>query len=322
MKKIIALFLVFTVLSCSSEDPSNQEVALENSGSVLDGKMLSFKSEKAFIKEYSDLTLFSSEELKEWISSKKLESFLNVSDNSEGIEEDVVPGSRLVYSDALKAILNSDLKAKVNGDVIWLNERTFYLLSKNEVNKTSKELVSQINNLKIYGSLLSLSNPTANLTSKNLIPNENRIKTFASEEMNINGSRLRHVVDLFNETIYINDQLESSKMFIRSIMQYRSCSTWRCTWKEASNPRKLSSDLYCAVCQNGENSPWGFSGNITTTSAVSGTQTYLIGNWHLINVLQPQNQFPNFAISGPLNCYVTGTTGENIGGTTVNISWL
>lgn len=176
------MLLVFTTLSCSNDDPSNQEIAVENSGSVLDGKMLSFKDEKSFVEEYSDLTLFNNEKLKEWISSKKLEALLNTSDNSEGIEDDVVPETRLVYSDALKAILNSDFKVKVNGNVIWLNERTFYLLSEDDVNKSSKELVVQKNNLKVYGSLLSLSNPKVNLTAKNLIPNENITKTFASEE--------------------------------------------------------------------------------------------------------------------------------------------
>ncbi|KAF2342536.1 hypothetical protein [Flavobacterium tistrianum] len=316
MKKLIALFLVLTALSCSSEDQVNQEVSsVENSASVLDGKMLSFKNEESFVKEYSDLALLSNDELKKWISSKKLESLLNTSDNSEGIEEDVVPATRLVYSDALKAILNSDLKVKVDGKVIWLNERTFYLLSEDDANKSSNELVAQKDKLKVYGSLLSLSNPIANSTAKNLIPNENGIRTFASEEMNYSGSRLRHVVDLFNETVYLNDRLQSSKMFIRSILQYRSCSTWRCTWKEAGNARNLTSDFSASPASIAWSTP-----HIYTYTAISGTQTILLSSWSQPPApTSPNLWYPNFAISGPLVCTLVAVAPAP--SVSINLSW-
>ncbi len=317
MKKLFALFLGLTILSCSSEDQVNQNVvsSKETSASVLDGKMLSFKNEESFVKEYSNLSLYNSEELKEWVSSKKLESLLNTSNNSEGIEGDVIPETRLIYSDALKAILNSELRVKVDGKVIWLNERTFYLLSEDEANMSSEELIGQKNNLKVYGSLLSLSNPTINLTAKNVIPNENRIKTFASEEMNSNGSRLRHVVDLFNETIYLNDQFQSSKMFIRSILQYRSCSTWRCTWKEATNLRNLTSDFSSTPASVAWSIP-----HIYTYTAISGTQTILLSSWHQPPTpTSPDHWYPNFAISGPLVCTLVAVAPAP--SVSINLSW-
>ncbi|UPZ15797.1 hypothetical protein [Flavobacterium humidisoli] len=303
MKKIIALFLVLTALSCSSEDQVNQEVsAVGDSASVLDGKMLSFKNEELFVKEYSDLASLDSDELKNWVSSKKLVSLLNTSDDSASIEGDVLSESRIIYSDALKSVLNSESKVKINGNVLWLNERTFYLLSKNQINKTPEQLVAEKEKLEVYGSLLSVSSPVKNTTGRDVIPNENRIKTFVSGEENFNvpGSRIRLVLDLYNETIVLNNVIQSSKMYLRSTLQYRSCSTWRCTWKEASNIRVI--DTYSL---SGSNAVlWKFSLFQMTTSA---TQTSLIATWNPANLPSPTAPaawYTNFNVSGPFKIYV------------------
>lgn len=317
MKKLIALLSIVIVLSCSSEDQAHKEVAstVVDSGSVLDGKILSYKNEESFVKEYSDLAKLNNDELKKWISSKKLVSLLNTADSSAGIEQDIVPESRLVYSDALKAILNSDSKVKIGDKVLWLNERDFYLLSENELNKTSDELISLKNNLEVFGKLLSLSSSSKGLTNRGVIPNENRIKTFASAEINVSGSRLRHVVDLFNETIVLNDIIQSSKMYVRSTLQYRSCSTFRCTWKEAYNARTLVSNFYCAACGTAGASTWSFTSNIYA-SGVTGTQTYLIANWAFI---APANPYINFAVSGPISCNIDGVS--PVAGVSIDLSW-
>lgn len=303
MKKIIALFLVLTALSCSSEDQVNQEVsAVGDSASVLDGKMLSFKNEELFVKEYSDLASLGSDGLKNWVSSKKLVSLLNTSDDSASIEGDVLSESRIIYSDALKSILNSESKVKINGNVLWLNERTFYLLSEDEINLSTEELVKREAKLEKYGQLLSVGKTSKNSTGRLVLPNENRIKSFASEEMNVQGSRLRHVVDLYNETIVLNDIIQSSKMYIRSTLQYRSCSTLAgCRWKEAMNLRFLSSDFRG---RPGLDPSYIWSLNsIYTSSAISGTKTYEVGSWRF---MAPLVSNENFVISGPLTCSIDG----------------
>lgn len=302
MKKIIALFLVFTALSCSNEDQVSQEVAVtENAASVLDGKMLSFKNEELFVKEYSNLADFNTDELKNWIASKKLVSLLNTSDDSASMEEDVLSESRIIYSDALKSVLNSESKVKINGNVLWLNERTFYLLSEDEINLSVAELTSREAKLQKYGQLLSVAKVSKSLTGRLVLPNENRLKSFASGEINVNGGRLRHIVDLYNETIVLNDIIQSSKMYLRSTLQYRSCSTLAgCRWKEAMNLRYLSSSF---EGRPGDTTGiWSVHG-IYTSSAISGTKTYQVGTWKFT---VPYISDTNFFISGPIVCSIDG----------------
>jgi hypothetical protein len=302
MKKLIALFLVFTALSCSSEDQVNQEVAaVDNTASVLDGKMLSFKNEELFVKEYSDLADLDTDELKNWVASKKLVSLLNTSDDSASMEEDVLSETRIIYSDALKSVLNSESKVKINGNVLWLNERTFYLLSEDQINLSVAELTNREAKLQKYGQLLSVAKVSKNITGRLVLPNENRIKSFASPEINVNGGRLRHVVDLYNETIVLNDGIQSSKMYLRSTLQYRSCSTLAgCRWKEAMNLRYLTSDFQG---RPGDTTGiWTIYG-IYNNPAISGTKTYQVGSWKFT---VPYMSDVNFYISGPIVCSING----------------
>jgi hypothetical protein len=302
-------------MSCNNEDEAfqSEDASVSITPAFFDGKMMSFKNDESFISEYSDLSKLSKDKLEKWISSKKAIVLLNAFDNLSELEfeDGVIPEAGLVYSDALKAVLNSESKVKIGDKILWLNERNFYLLSENEVNKSLKELNDIKANLKVYGRLLSVGDSDKNFASKNVIPNENRTKTFVSGEMSVSGSRLRHVLDLFNETIYLNDVLKSSKMYLRSRLQYRSCSTWRCTWKEAGNVRSLSTGLFCGSCGNGTLAPWSMA-DINVTG-ISGTQTYLLGEWTLVSPLA--DLYPNFVVSGSVTCYVAG------GATSVDISW-
>ncbi|KFF04065.1 hypothetical protein [Flavobacterium reichenbachii] len=306
MKRLLLILGVVSLWSCSNDEQvQTTQANTQNSLSVLDGKLLSFKDDESFIKEYIGLSELNTDKLKSWDSSKKFTALLSVSDDLFEIEGDIVPVSRLVYSDALKALLSSESKLMIGGKVLWLNGRNFYLLGKNDLNKTSDELVSSKDSFDVYGQLLSLSGSSKSLTSRNVIPNENRTITFASDEMNVNGSRLRHVLDLFNETIVLNDQIKTSKMYLRNTLQYRSCSTFRCTWKEAMNVRTLSTaNLYCASCSNGSVAPWSLF--TINDYGMTGTQTYLLANWSLQYPLA--NPYANFAVSGFVTSQVEGVT--------------
>lgn len=313
MRKLFMFFMLATIVSCSNDDQVSQstDVGFSSNGSVLEGGILAFKNEESFVKEYSHLAELNKDGLQNWISEKKVNALLNTSSDSLALQEDVIVNSRLVYSDALKSILNSESKVKIGNKVLWLNERNFYLLSENELKKTSIELISSRDNLEVYGKLLSLAGSSASLTSRNVIPNENRIITFATPEQTLAGSRLRHVVDLFNETIVLNDQIKTSKMYLRTILQYRSCSTFRCTWKEAFNVRTFSTSLFCGACGNGSLAPWSLTD--INVSGISGSQTYLLANWTVSYVLA--NSYTNFAVSGPVTSQVS------TGAFPINISW-
>ncbi|WP_281310541.1 hypothetical protein [Flavobacterium flavigenum] len=297
MKKLIGLFVLLITISCSNEDQmeSNSTPVSNLSSSVLDGKMLSFKNEESFIKEYSEVSeMKSSKEVQNWISKKGLESLLNnAADNSVEMEEDILSDSRIIYSDGLKAILNADSKLKIGNKVLWLNERAFYILENKDVDKSTQELISLKDNLEVYGKLLNYSDSKSrtSLTGRDVIPNENRSKTYVVGLPNNN----RYVLDLFNETIVINGQISTSKMYVRYTLQYKSCSFWRCTWKQdTTTPWHIY--LYSLTSTvGGEYGPWFFS-SLDTNTLMYGQKTFLLATWGFRAPALPQ--YVNFNVSG------------------------
>ncbi|WP_147298525.1 hypothetical protein [Flavobacterium cutihirudinis] len=307
--------MVTALFSCSS-DELVENASAKDQLSVLDGDMLSFKDEESFVKEYDELASLNKNELKDWVSAKKMTSLLNTLHDDTDMEEDVIPDSRIIYSDALKSILNADSKVKVNGKVLWLNERSFYLLSEVDSHKNTRELIDNIGELQVYGSLLNISSSGKSSTSRTAFPNENGIKTFVSDEINVSGSRLRHVLDLYNETIVLNDIVQSSKMYLRTTLQYRSCSTFRCTWKEAMNERRLSSSLSCASCEQGVATFW-YIYNVSPY-VITGTQTFLVGNWYMANYVVA-NPYVKYPASGLVTCSIEGVVPTPQ--ISLNVSW-
>lgn len=167
--------------------------------------------------------------------------------------------------------------------------------------------------LDVYGQLMGnlKTNKSLNTTTNRwVIPNENRMKTFVTDEsmFNIPGSRIRHVLDLYNETIVLNNVTVSSKMYLRSILQYRSCSTLSgCRWKtDTSNLRTNSTqDIFTF-------SPvW--SNNEVYDSGITGIKTYLFSTWISSGVLADPAQ--NFDVSGKFQIQMAD--GWHI----VNLSW-
>ncbi|WP_289662644.1 hypothetical protein [Flavobacterium panacagri] len=232
MKKILAFFLMTALLSCSNEDQTIQsaEGLSANSLSVLDGTTLSFKDDKSFITEYNELTkLKTGEELQAWISKKKHSSLLNainesVIDQEETLEDTEV--SKYIYSNALSAIFNEDSKVKINGKTLWLNEQNLYELSSVDLNKTSEQLQVERSNLKIYGNVFG---ETKNNETGRSIINANKSKSW-EYGFNWDGRERKIILTLFNETIYLNGDVYTTKMFLRAQRLGRYCSVWRCRW--------------------------------------------------------------------------------------------
>lgn len=281
MKKLIGLFLVATVLSCSSEDQSLQTVDVTNSTSlsVLDGQLLSFKDDKTFIEEYNGLTkLKTGKELQDWISEKGHSSLLNVEKSNDELENELDRGET-DYSDALKAILNSESKVKIAGKVIWLNDLKFYqLLGVNE-NKNQEQLKSLTDDLEVYGMISGLNN-NGGVTGK-AVPNANKSKEWAYGYNN--GTRDKRIIlILFNETIYLNGIVQSTKMFIKVLSEGRYCSVWKCRWN-SEDGGKVTLNFWCNV-----NSPWIGSGGVVQLSDANNTAYAAVGS----------EGVPNFTVSG------------------------
>lgn len=294
MKKLLVLLVAVVFASCSLDQVESVNTEEQSSLSALDGKLLSFKDDKSFIKEYSALSeLKNTKEIQGWISKKGHTSLLNASDASEGIQDSIIDNTRIIYSDALKAIVNDESKFKINGKVLWLNERNLYELTEKDVNKNLSELKTVKNELKVYGSIFSLSNSKQkikdNLTNRWVVPNENRAMTYVNNGPNDK----RYILDLFNETIVINNETVSTKMFLRSTMQYKSCSFWRCTYK---NDTSTSRSMQISVTHNWVNELNNLFNGVFYTEGFTGTFTLLLAN---ANSSLQVPSFPfNFSISG------------------------
>ena len=255
MKKLIALFLVATIVSCSSEDQTSQspDAAASNSLSVLDGKLLSFKDDESFIKEYNGLTeLKTGKELQNWISEKGHSSLLNVKKTEEELDNETeTEAPKDYYSDAIKAILNSESKLKIGGKVIWLNDDQLYKLEGSNETKSPEEL-KLVKDLEIYGSV-SGTTTQKDVTAK-AIPNANRLKEWSYQYNN--GQRDKVIsMGLYNETIYLNGVVQSTKMFVKVLSLGKYCSIWKCRWN-SENSGNVTLSLWF-------NSNWG-SGSFTT----------------------------------------------------------
>lgn len=236
MKKLITLFLVATVLSCNSEDQAIQTVNADTSSalSVLDGEMLSYKDDKSFVEEYSALTkLKSGDELRNWISKKGHPSLLEVTNESLLDLDDVGEThevSKIIYSDALSAVLNNDSKVKINGKILWLNEQNFYVLDEANFDKASEQLKVLKSDLKVYGNVFG--EEKSNATGRTIA---NANKAIGWEYGYRWGGRERKLtLVLFNETIYLNGDVKSTKMFLKAERLGRYCSTWKCRWNSDS----------------------------------------------------------------------------------------
>lgn len=244
MKKVLALLCIVFFASCSQEQTELENPIASSTESVLDGKLLSFKDDKSFIKEYSALSeMKTSKDIQNWISKKGLKSLLNSSNDSIAIQNDVLDNKRIIYSDAIKAILNNESKFKIDKKVIWANGQNLYLLDENNSELNNKELINKIKDLKVYGNILNKSsfkdNVNSSSTSRIIIPNENKSKDW-SVYYNSAGRDRRIILSLFNETIVLNNVTTSSKMFIKCMKQGKFCSVWKCSWNEEFEGKELA----------------------------------------------------------------------------------
>ncbi|SHL03299.1 hypothetical protein [Flavobacterium xanthum] len=317
MKKILSILCVVLMTSCSQEEIDLENPQVITAGPVLEGGLLSFKDDKSFIKEYNLLTkLKSSNEVNSWIDSKGHSAFLNVSDSTQ-IKYDEVEQAKIIYSDALKAILNFESKFKINGKILWLNESNLYLLSENDLSKNLKELKSSENSLEVYGRVIGIKDNRATNTSRTIL-NANRSKGW-SYGYSYAGSDKRIDLTLFNETIILNGNLQSTKMFLKCQRLNKNCSFWKCRWNSDNG-----GVLYIKV---GNQVNWNFNNNLNSYNSVYG---YLLSDSNntvlFADGVQPVGPFiplaDNFVTSSAVNVtLINDNTLGNITTWTQILSW-
>ncbi|MBE0393381.1 hypothetical protein [Flavobacterium sp. PL002] len=267
MKKLLFFFVTALLISCSQDQVDSAAQSSDPSSSVLEGKLLSFKDDKSFINEYSQLSeLKSGEERISWISKKGHVGFLN---SNSDILEDVLDENRIIYSDALKAIVNVESKVKIGGKVLWLHGLNLYELKTEDENKTTSELLILEKNLSIYGSVFNANKlkDVPKITSRLTIPNINGRSFTYSKSANDKN----YYMVVYNETIALNGN-STSKMYLKAYMTYRSCSFWRCTNKDDNTTGRY---LYFNV---NFVQPWVSVVSSGYTYAGSGVQTILLAN--------------------------------------------
>lgn len=324
MKKLFIVLAAIVFASCSQDQNESVAPVATTTASVLEGKLLSYKDNASFIKEYSALTAMKSgKEVQKWIDEKGLSSLLNKVDTTEVIQ-DKIDNTKAIYSDALKAILNSDSKFKIDGKVLWLNEGNLYVFSGNNSGKKIEQLKTEKGHLEIYGSIsgskLSKAK-TGNLTSRTIL-NANRSIGWS---YGYNYDRARRIdLTLFNETIMLNGDVQSSKMFLRCQRLGRYCSTWKCRWNVDAGY------VYLKIASPIGN--WGFNYNLISSFPSSlgyelsdSNNTVLLAdgsNRPVPYVNPPDNFVVNAGITvSLLNDQNIGAFGSNLVTWNANINW-
>lgn len=272
MKKLILFFVMLATISCSNDDQAEStDTSISNlSSSVFDGKMLSFKNDESFIKEYSEISeMKTSKDVQNWISKKGHPSLLNSFNKSDVDQDNIFDKSKIIYSDAIKAILDSNYKVKINGNVIWLSGNKFYKLSDKDFDIDSKDLELRKSELEVYGTFDNEIQSEKNITNKVVIPVTNGATVHYSNEAD--GKRYNSI--LFVESIGLGAS-RTVKLFLKSTCDYRSCSFWRCTWKSDGGLQRV---VTINIPFDGTYCGWGGGGaSGEVTYYVIGEQTILL----------------------------------------------
>ena len=157
MKKITTLFIAVIFASCSQDQLTSETPITDSSLSVRNGNLISYKDDTTFLKEYSFLSeMKDQKQIQNWITKKGHTSLMNVQNDSEVFQDSIIDNTKVIYSNALKAILNEESKFMIDQNVIWLNGNNFYLLDKDDKIKVLKQIEEYIKSNKKKTSSISL----------------------------------------------------------------------------------------------------------------------------------------------------------------------
>lgn len=261
MKKLMLLtLLTLFIVGCSKEelndDPSSLiEDASLNFKQVLkekyDGEIFKFKDTEDFTNFYNLLSVASVEEFEEYLVLKNgnNSSFYRsqIHDEEEVIEgeEDglkITEGDFMI-SEFMSTIFNFE------NEIIIANKKIKLDKSGNFIDMQENDVIGSVRN-----SIMQEE------SSDNKAYNVNYSKSWRRTD----GSK-RFYLYIFNETVYINGALSTSKVFYRVKQKRKSCSFWRCKWKNDAR----SATFVPYLKQNGSSS----NGQWYTSNAYGATQS-------------------------------------------------
>lgn len=230
-KLILVLLMAIFIFSCSNDNLNDNIVGdvVESSPDIMqlvqekyDGEIFRFDDNEDFVNFYNMLSNTSIEEFEKFLSVKdeNNSSFYNDQFREEETDENDEDGLRIfegdfIISQFISTIFNNENKIIISDKTILLDQSGDFIDIK------SKEIIGYLAN--------SLSEKTEYENSVQNRYNVNYTKTW----LRTDGSK-RVWLDIFNETIYINNIVSSSKVYYKISQQYKSCSFWRCTWKNDS----------------------------------------------------------------------------------------
>ncbi len=187
-----------------------------------DGEILTFENEKDFISFYNLLSSLDQSDFQDFLRIKDGNNsslFRNLSEEVEKEMEtnnnkilEVKNSEKLFVSEYFSTIFNYDNEVIIAKKTVSITESGDLLSHDRDENKLS-----------VLGNIINYNN-------QNLAK---RSGANSSQSWGLSTGRGRRVIlTFFNETIYINNQVSSSKVFYRIHQQRESCSFWRCTWKD------------------------------------------------------------------------------------------
>lgn len=308
MKKLLTFLCICTLISCSEEplDDSNS-IKLEE---LKEGRTVvvpEYSNLNTFLKEYEKLSeLKSPEEIEIWLNEKGHTSMLSVSDSIFQVSDSL----GVIYSDALMSMFNQQGQAKIGDEHVLLNKSTIYSLGSNP----KKEEFIYAENLKEFGKIQNFSEGEQLKNPGEYIPNANKWKTYVDYD----GSK-KYITELYNETLIFSGNAYSSKMYLRFRMDYRSCSFWRCTWKnETSTTRRININITFGGINTWPSAQFPLGYNIINTDVIAnGHYNFLIAN-HNQNGVEYQNFYINGSITSKV---IDGTLSGGYLWVLDNISW-
>jgi hypothetical protein len=233
MKKLLGLFSILFLVSCSQDSQELIEVAKTADDISVENGILKFQNQDAFLKYYNILTeMESADKIENWVNKDGFQSLYYVRDSANSSEVFERENTVRNYSTALKALLNTDSKLKIGNDLMWLDEGKFYSIPIDFAGKSTTELKSALSKFKIYGTVSNydgVKSQIANNTNREVIANANKSITW--EHNYYYGRPRRVLITLFNETIMFNEEiLQSTKMFLKVVRQGEYKSTWKKRW--------------------------------------------------------------------------------------------
>eukprot|EP01013_Petalomonas_cantuscygni_P035053 TRINITY_DN6324_c0_g1_i2.p1 TRINITY_DN6324_c0_g1~~TRINITY_DN6324_c0_g1_i2.p1 ORF type:complete len:328 (+),score=-43.95 TRINITY_DN6324_c0_g1_i2:112-1095(+) len=301
MKKLLILSLLMVLfISCTNDD--NPEP--KNS---VDLKIVKFDNWEEFQNTYSQISSLDESQLQQWLNTKNHSSLYNMNKYDLSPEEET---NLEALTNGLTAILNTDYKFQVGGEIIYYKDLNFYSLSDDQLSKSESKVTdyrkigfASIDKYEQDDSKLKNDSKNQKLT----IPHYDPIKWSSQKRFNrqryincsINGPveggtccQLQYVHELVYRRFSVGYPVVVAELYLDVKLEYGSSRGWR----NAGEYRNITININSGTARL-SNEP-----NVTN---ISKYQTYNCRNAN-VSLLLAQGQYAE-NIGGIPSWIVTGS---------------